>query len=212
MKIFFRIFILCFTLTCAAQTNVILDTDIDSDVDDVQALAMLHSYQKSGIIDLLGVVVTSSDSYSYQCVDAINTFYQRPDIPIGFLKQQETLDNLSKYTKQVSEAFPHNLTSITQTTESARLYRKLLMESEDNSVVIVTIGHLTSLQNLLQSEGDDISQLTGKELVEKKVKKWLCMGGTYPEERKLIFIGQILLQRYIAWKTGIKRLFSVDGK
>ncbi len=187
MKIFFRIFILCFTLTCAAQTNVILDTDIDSDVDDVQALAMLHSFQKSGIIDLLGVVVTSSDSYSYQCVDAINTFYQRPDIPIGFLKQQETLDNLSKYTKQVSAAFPHDLTSITQTTESARVYRKLLMESEDNSVVIVTIGHLTSLQNLLQSEGDDISQLTGKELVEKKVKKWLCMGGTYPEGKEANF-------------------------
>lgn len=186
MKTLLWIFLLG-TLTCTAQIKVILDTDIDSDVDDVQALAMLHSYQDLGKIDLLGVVVTSSDSFSYQCVDAINTFYNRPDIPIGFLKHQDMLDNFSKYTKQVSIAFPHDVSSITQTTESARLYRTLLTESDDNSVVIVTIGHLTSLQNLLKSEGDDISSLTGKELVEKKVKKWLCMGGTFPEGKEANF-------------------------
>lgn len=152
MKTFFLILTLGSILTCTAQTKVILDTDIDSDVDDVQALAMLHAYQELGMIDLLGVVVTSSDSFSYQCVDAINTFYRRPDIPVGFLKLQETLNNFSKYTKQVSTAFPHDITSTNQTTESARLYRKLLIESEDNSVVIVTIGHLTSLQNLFNQK------------------------------------------------------------
>eukprot|EP01089_Gocevia_fonbrunei_P023091 TRINITY_DN9587_c0_g1_i1.p2 TRINITY_DN9587_c0_g1~~TRINITY_DN9587_c0_g1_i1.p2 ORF type:complete len:325 (+),score=58.01 TRINITY_DN9587_c0_g1_i1:3401-4375(+) len=163
-----------------AQTKVILDTDIDSDVDDVQALAMLHAYQQLGKVDLIGVIVTSSDNFSYQCADAINTFYNRPDIPIGFLKQQENLSNFSKYTKQVSEEFPHAITTMNQTTEADELYRKLLSTSEDNSVVIITIGHLTSLQNLLKSEADNISPFNGKELVNKKVKKWLCMGGTYP--------------------------------
>ncbi|MRH99635.1 nucleoside hydrolase [Kriegella sp. EG-1] len=179
--------LLFLTICCTAQINVIFDTDIDSDVDDVQALAMLHAYQKLGKIDLIGVVVTSNDSYSYQCVDAINTFYSRPNIPIGFLKQQEKIENFSKYTKQVSVAFPKNLNSINETTESARLYRKLLLQSEDNSVVIVTVGHLTSLQNLLQSEGDDLSPLSGKELVTKKVNKWLCMGGNYPEGKEANF-------------------------
>lgn len=187
IKTFFGIFLLYTTVTCVAQTKVILDTDIDSDVDDVQALAMLHSYQKLGKIDLLGVIVTSSDSFSYRCTDAINTFYGHPDIPIGFLKQQETLENFSKYTKQVSAAFQHDITSIGQTTESDRMYRKLLQGCEDNSVVIVTIGHLTSLQNLLKSESDDISSLTGKQLVAKKVKKWLCMGGTFPEGKEANF-------------------------
>ncbi|WP_339715915.1 nucleoside hydrolase [uncultured Kriegella sp.] len=187
MKIFFLIFTLGSIMTSTAQIKVILDTDIDSDVDDVQALAMLHSYHELGMIDLLGVVVTSSDTFSYQCVDAINTYYQRPDIPVGFLKQQKTLNNFSKYTKQISTAFPHDIKSTNQTTESARLYRKLLIESEDNSVIIVTIGHLTSLQNLLQSEGDDLSPLTGKELVAEKAKKWLCMGGTFPEGKEANF-------------------------
>ena len=181
MKTILWLPLILLTIHCTAQTKVILDTDIDSDVDDVQALAMLHSYQKLGKIDLIGVIVTSSDNYSYQCVDAINTFYNQADIPIGFLKQQDNLANFSKYTRQISEEFPHAITSIDQTTEAAELYRKLLHESKDNSVVIVTIGHLTSLQNFLKSEGDKISPLTGKELVNKKVKKWFCMGGTYPK-------------------------------
>ncbi|MCM4172294.1 nucleoside hydrolase [Arenibacter sp. TNZ] len=180
MKTFIWLPLILLAIQCAAQTKVILDTDIDSDVDDVQALAMLHAYQKMGKVDLIGVIATSSDIFSYQCVDAINTFYDKSDIPIGFLKQQKNLDNFSKYTRQVSEEFPHSITTIDQTIEAAQLYRKLLSESMDNSVVIVTIGHLTSLQNLLKSEGDKISSLTGKELVNKKVKKWLCMGGTYP--------------------------------
>ena len=181
MKTLLWLPLLFLSIQSVAQTKVILDTDIDSDVDDVQALAMLHAYEKQGIIDLIGVIVTSSDNFSYQCVDAINTFYDQAEIPIGFLKQQKSLSNFSKYTRQISAEFPHAITTIDETTEAAELYRQLLSQSEDNSVVIVTIGHLSSLQNLLTSEGDNISPLSGKQLVNKKAKKWLCMGGTYPK-------------------------------
>lgn len=187
MKYFVLGYALLFSLASFAQTRVILDADIDSDVDDVQALAMLHAYEKKGLIDLMGVVVTSDDSASFACTDAINTFYGQPDLPIGFLKRQEKLRHFSKYTRQVAEEFPHDLTRLEQTTESAELYRKLLAESPDHSVVIVTIGHLTSLMNLLQSQSDNISPLSGQELVQKKVKKWLCMGGQYPEGKEANF-------------------------
>ena len=63
---------------CSAQTKVILDTDFDSDDDDVQALGMLHYYQAVRKIDLIGVVVTSDDSYCY----IINTYYGSPNTPI----------------------------------------------------------------------------------------------------------------------------------
>jgi inosine-uridine nucleoside N-ribohydrolase len=170
-----------------AQVRVILDTDIDSDVDDVQALAMLHTYRQAGLIDLLGVVVTSDDSYSFACVDAINTYYGKPGLPIGFLKNQDSLRHFSKYTRQLADEFPHTITQLDQTIESATLYRKLLAESPDNSVVLVTVGHLTSLQNLLQSPPDTLSTLTGQELVRKKVKRWLCMGGQYPAGKEANF-------------------------
>ncbi len=187
IKYLFLSFTLLFSLVASAQTRVILDADIDSDVDDVQALAMLHAYEKNGLIDLLGVVVTSDDSASFSCTDAINTYYGQPDLPIGFLKKQEKLRHFSKYTRQVADKFPHDLTLPEQTTESAVLYRKLLAGSPDNSAVIVTIGHLTSLMNLLQSTADSISPLNGQQLVQKKVKKWLCMGGQYPKGKEANF-------------------------
>ena len=187
MRHFLLAFALILSLSGLAQTRVILDADIDSDVDDVQALAMLHAYEKKGLIDLLGVVVTSDDSASFSCTDAVDTYYGHPDLPVGFLKKQEKLRHFSKYTRRVAEEFPHDLTQLSQTTEAANLYRKLLADSPDHSVVIVTIGHLTSLMSLLQSPGDGISPLSGQELVRKKAKKWLCMGGQYPEGKEANF-------------------------
>ncbi|WP_247232076.1 nucleoside hydrolase [Telluribacter sp. SYSU D00476] len=167
--------------------SVILDTDIDSDVDDVEALAMLHTLADQQKIDLKGVIVTSDDPYAATCTAVINQYYGRPNLPVGFLKNQPALKNHSKYTRQLSEEYPHALGSHDKAPDATSLYRQLLSQSPDGSVVIITVGHLTSLQNLLQSVGDKYSPLSGKELVQKKVAKWLCMGGTYPEGKEANF-------------------------
>lgn len=167
--------------------GVILDADIDSDVDDVEALAMLHTLADKEEINFLGVIVTSDDSYAALCADAINNYFGRPDLPLGVLKDQKSMNNHSRYTRQISEEFPHKLKSVDKAESATTLYRKLLSGSEDSSVVIVTIGHLTNLQNLLKSQGDKYSPLNGKELVNLKVKKWLCMGGQFPEGKEANF-------------------------
>ncbi|HEV7348591.1 nucleoside hydrolase [Telluribacter sp.] len=169
------------------QYNVILDADIDSDVDDVEALAMVHTLADQKKINFLGVVVTSDDPYAPLCTSAINQYFGRPALPIGYLKNQPAYKVQSKYTRQISEEFPRRLRSYQEAEEAATLYRKLLSESPDGSVVIITIGHLTSLQNLLQSGADKYSPMSGKELVRKKVAKWLCMGGNYPEGKEANF-------------------------
>lgn len=181
--------LLAFVYSMAAfpQTKVILDTDMDSDVDDVAALAMLHHLVARNELQLLGVVVTSDDPFAPLCADAINNYYDNGAIPIGFLKKQATMAGNSKYARQISETFPHRLRSYKDARESAELYRELLGKSADNSVVIVTIGHLSSLQQLLQSTGDKYSPLTGKELAAKKVNRWLCMGGMFPEGKEANF-------------------------
>lgn len=183
---------LCFSLlfccySCFSQTNVILDADIDSDVDDVAALAILHKLDAKNEINLLGVIVTSDDPFAPLCTDAINTYFKNGHIPIGFKKEQALLKNNSKYTKQVSEEFPHSLKSYKESWDAVALYRKLLSNSADGSVVIVTIGHLTSFQDLLKSEGDSYSPLSGKELTRRKVSKWICMGGMFPSGKEANF-------------------------
>ncbi|MDB5263685.1 MAG: 2: subgroup of nucleoside hydrolase [Adhaeribacter sp.] len=170
-----------------AQLKVILDADIDSDVDDVEALVMVHTLADQKKIDFLGVIVTSDDPYAAVCTSAINKYFGRPRLPIGVLKNQANLKNHSRYTRQVAAEFPHALKSHDKAKDATAVYRKLLSQSPDSSVVIITIGHLSNLQNLLKSGSDKYSGLTGKELVNKKVAKWLCMGGQFPEGKEANF-------------------------
>lgn len=181
MKLIFTlIFLLIGFYSPAQQLKVILDADIDSDVDDAEALAMVHKLADLKKVDFLGVIVTSDDPYAAVCTSAINNYYGRPWLPIGVLKNQPKLQSQSRYTRQVAEEFPHKLKSHEQAEDATFLYRRLLSQSPDKSVVIITIGHLSNLQNLLQSGPDKFSKLSGKELVNKKVAKWICMGGHYP--------------------------------
>lgn len=170
-----------------SKAKVILDADLDSDIDDMGALAMLLNMHKQGSIELIGVIVTSDDPYAPACANVMNTFYGLPEIPVGFLKDQPKLTNHSRYTKFIAQEFPGKIKSWQDAEEAVSLYRKLLAQNENESVVIVTIGHLTSLQGLLQSKADTVSPLSGKELVRQKVNRWICMGGQFPEGKEANF-------------------------
>lgn len=165
---------------------VILDTDIDSDVDDVGALAMLHAYERAGKARILGIIVTSDDVNSLACTDAINTYFGRGDIPLAACLQ-DTMRDYSRYTKAIAQEFSHQFHPGKQAEESTVLYRRLLVGSPDTSVVIVTIGHLSSLSRLLDSPPDSLSPLDGTTLVAQKVKHWSCMGGRFPSGKEANF-------------------------
>lgn len=167
--------------------KVIVDTDLDSDVDDVGALSMLLNLHKAGTIRLIGIIVTSDDPFAPVCAGAITTYHGFPGIPVGFLKNQPVLTNHSRYTKFIASEFPASLHSREEAEEAITLYRRLLAQSSEESVVILTIGHLSSLKGLLQSEPDQISPLNGEKLAETKVKKWICMGGQFPKGKEANF-------------------------
>ncbi len=170
-----------------AARRVILDTDIDSDVDDAGALAMLLNLHARGVVDLRGIVVTSDDTYAALCTQAICTFYGYPDMPIGVNVHQANMRNHSRYTRQIAEEFPRAAGAWTDFEEAASLYRRLLAESPDSSVTVLTIGHLSSLRDLLRSAPDGHSPLTGVQLAGRKVSRWLCMGGRFPEGKEANF-------------------------
>ena len=187
MKRFLLLISLLIPLAGFAQPRVIFDTDIDSDVDDVGALAMLLNMHNNNEIDLAAIIVTSDDPYAPRCVSAICNFYGQPNIPIGFLKGQAELKNHSRYTRQISEQFSPSIGSHSQAEDGTSLYRRILTKSKNNSVTIITVGHLSSLMRLLQSAPDEHSPLTGQQLTEKRVKQWYCMGGQYPSGKEANF-------------------------
>ena len=176
-----------FVVPVQAQQRVIFDTDIDSDVDDVGALAMLYHLHNQKQIHLMGVIVTSDDPYAPTCVSALNHYYGLEELPVGFPENQPALTNHSKYTKQISEEYPRKMKSYGEAEPATQLYRRLLAGSPDRSVVIVTTGHLSNLQNLLRSPANQTSPVNGKSLVETKVKAWYCMGGQFPEGKEANF-------------------------
>lgn len=180
------LFILNFVAQAQTPVKVILDTDMDSDVDDVGALAMLHTLVDHKKAVILAVVVTSDDPYAPLCADAINHYYGRPDIPIGVEKGIE-LHHHSRYTRKISEEFNRSLNSYEKAENATDLYRRVLSEQPDSSVVIISIGHLTNLRKLLESPPDNNSPFNGKELVSKKVKLWSCMGGRFPAGKEANF-------------------------
>ena len=167
--------------TSAAPVPVIFDTDMDTDCDDAGALAMLHALADDGEVQILATVVSSDYAWSAPTVDVINTYYGRPDLPIGVPKGAAApVDRGSRYARQIAQEFPHDLRSKDEAPDAVGVYRRMLASQPDTSVVIVTVGYTTNIRNLLESAPDGGSPLSGLELARRKVKRWVAMGGTFP--------------------------------
>src|SRR5688572_15365153 len=69
--------------------RVILDTDLGIDVDDAGALAVLHALADKGEVRILATVANVNDPYAPGALDAINTYYGRPNIPVGRNSKQQ---------------------------------------------------------------------------------------------------------------------------
>jgi hypothetical protein len=163
---------------------VIFDTDICEDCDDVAALAMLHALESRGQCRLLAVTVTADHPQAAPFVDCVNTFYGRPDIPIGVVRPGG-VKAPSVYLKLATEKtaagfrYPHDLLDGQDAPEAVSLLRKTLAAAEDGSVVMIQVGFSTNLARLLDSPADAASPLPGVDLVAKKVRLLELMAGAF---------------------------------
>jgi len=166
--------------------DVIFDTDMALDVDDVGALALLHALANRGECRILAVGVSESARaydglWAPPLADAINTYYGRPGIPVGVYRgPHQEMTEKGRYAEKTAKAFPHRLQSGAGAPAAFKLYRRVLAGRSDRSVVMISVGFLTNLEALLQSGPDELSPLDGVELVRRKVKHWSCMGGRFP--------------------------------
>jgi inosine-uridine nucleoside N-ribohydrolase len=163
------------------KIKIILDTDMLTDCDDLAAMAILHKLADYGEVDILATVVSSKHPKSAAVVDVVNTYYGRPDLPIGAPKNETGVyKGHSVFLDPVSSEFPHSVMTNDDADDAINIYRKFLSKAEDNSIVIVTIGYMSNLEVLLKSTAYEFSCLNGLELVKRKVKHWVCMGGNFP--------------------------------
>jgi len=190
--------------SATSPVPVIFDTDIMGDVDDVGAVAVLHALADRGEAKILATGVCVKNPWSPLCLDALNAYFGRADIPLGVVKGPAH-NRASKYAQAVAEEFPHALKSANDAPDAAQLYRKVLARQPDRSVVMVSVGQLTNLRNLLKTGPDQHSDLNGRDLVKRKVRVWVCMGGRFPEaqEANLINDGPAAAYAIGHWPTPI---------
>ncbi len=163
----------------AAPVPVIFDTDMGGDCDDVGALFILHGAVERGEARLLATMGCVSSDAIAPALDGINTWFGRPEIPVGTLKDPGLLVG-PHYTAELARRFPRRFPSGKDYPDAVTLYRQVLAQQPDGSVVVVAVGPLRNLANLLKSAPDTTSPLDGRALVAKKVRRLEVMGGNYP--------------------------------
>ena len=122
--------------------KLIFDTDFGGDADDLGALAMLNHFENAGEAELLAVMGWNLEEYSVRAIDAVNTYYGNPDIPIG-RRSGEAEEIPWNHSKPIADVLPHDVT-VENAPEATALYREILAENEDTSIVIVTVKQNTN--------------------------------------------------------------------
>ena len=112
-------------LAAQSPTNIILDTDMGSDCDDVGALFILHGAVERGKAKLLATMGCISADAIAPCLDAINTWFGHPEIPVGTLKEPGFLVG-PHYTSEIARRFPHKFPSGKDYPDAVTLYRQVL--------------------------------------------------------------------------------------
>jgi hypothetical protein len=144
---------------------VIFDADMDSDCDDVAALALLHALADRGEAEILATLSASTHKDTPRCIAAINAYYKRPGLPVGAPRGKTAVGRASKYARGVAGD------AAVEPADAVDVYERLLRERPAGTVTIVTVGYLTNIAELLRRPG-------GPELA-KKARLWACMGGNF---------------------------------
>ncbi|UTF59751.1 nucleoside hydrolase [Gilvimarinus sp. DA14] len=167
------------SLPVLAKPIIIFDTDFGADADDMGALAMLNHMHNAERCELLAVMNWNNERHALPAIAAVNAYYGNPEIKLG-TRKDGLWEADWQYSKPLVDALGSAGASIDATPSTTDLYRRLLTQAEDHSITIVTVGPLLNILQLLESQPDDISSRSGKELVENKVKEFVIMGGAFP--------------------------------
>jgi hypothetical protein len=150
---------------------VIIDTDLSRWWDDATAIGMANVLHARGAIRVLGIVTDVPNKIAVAAIDAIDTAYGHPDLPLGAVAGSDADTFEHGYTDTVATRLPHSVEQSADVPGAVTLYRRLLQRERDRSVTIVSLGGYTNLAELLRSS---------RPLIAAKVKRLVIMDGLFP--------------------------------
>src|SRR6201996_8659835 len=107
--------------------NIIFDSDMGPDYDDVGAITILHALANKGEANILATVASTKYEGVAGVLNVFNTYFNRPDIPIGVPKGKALeLRDWQHWTDTLLAKYPHQLKSNSDAEDAVKLYRKIL--------------------------------------------------------------------------------------
>ena len=163
-----------------ATPSIIIDSDLSLWWDDATAIGMANVLQQRGQDRILGIMSDIRNPLAVPAIDAIDTAYGHPHIPLGAVAHTDANTAPHGYTDVLISKLPHAIHSGDNAPGAVSLYRRLLADQPNHSVTIVAIGAYTNLAGLLRSKPDQYSSLSGRALVGAKVKRLVIEDGLFP--------------------------------
>lgn len=182
--------------------KIFIDTDIGFDCDDVGALSILNLFKNKGLCEILGMThSTKFNKTGVKTIKAVNDFFHNGDIKVGFCDSCQNLCGqvrVHEYNDELIRRFYKDNGINDLFYSSTDLLLKTLLNEEDKSVTYVSIGMLTNLASAY-SYKDEF--LDGEEILNKKLKEIVIMGGNFNSKisefniKSDIYSSQVVLEK-----------------
>ncbi|MGM9682040.1 MAG: nucleoside hydrolase [Eubacteriales bacterium] len=161
-----------------SKKNLILDTDIGPDCDDVGAIALMAMLARKYSVPVSAVINCTSSKYGAPCAEALCRY---AGLRVGVFAENKRngfldSDTYEKFNRRIAEQFG----TVRDYIDAVTSYRRVLSLIPDNSAVVVAIGPFATLAQLITSTSDEFSDLNGEELFNRKVYAVITMAGKYP--------------------------------
>ena len=176
----------------ADMINIIIETDMTLDVDDVGALAVVHALADRDEVQLLGVSFNEVHPDGVKGIAAINAWYDRTETPIAQFEGTLIEPDESRYLSFLAEMLDESMD--VKADNALDFYEETLSTQREQSVTIVSLGFLNNLAELLRFHPN---------LVQKKVLRLVVMGGRVNDNFNLVRHGLVDETQFVIehWPT-----------
>lgn len=159
---------------------IFIDTDMGADCDDVAAIALLSHFYNLKKIDVIGISHTSAHPKAVEYLDMVSRFYGCTTDALAAADSAWGIGTFSDgFFNSVLDGFAHRAPD--STLNAVQLMRKQL--SATREATLLCIGPLNNVSRFLDSEPDEISPLSGREILAQNVKEVVVMGGIFGGKR-----------------------------
>lgn len=168
------------------EALVIIDTDLGNDIDDALAMALAYKAESRGRLKVLAIGCHKASPTAADYARVVSDFYGHPEVEVGMSPNPvKEFSDYVDYTSVAKDYIQGDADGVEGHGEAGvyedpvKIYRRVLAKAKPHSINFVSLGFGTTLARLLESGPDEISKLSGRELVAKKAGILSIMAGSY---------------------------------